>query len=157
VNINLDLLSSYATQSSWVLPTITLGVGPLAKGLPSSAPSWKWFDLKPKGFASPFVLPTKRIKSLTLKVALTSYSLGRSSLCALLLTLLSTWKGPSPRRLSLDFLCLGNLYLLNWSQTQSPSSKITSLSPYCFVWCISLFVIVFGVLPSHAFSSQIHP
>jgi len=49
---------------------------------------------------------------MTLKVSCTPYSAGKSSLYALLLIFLRTWKGPSPRGLSLDFLLVGNLSFL---------------------------------------------
>lgn len=91
-------------------------------------------------FASSFV-PFVKGRSLILKVAFNAYSLGISNLDVLSLILLRTWKWPSLRGLSLDFLCLGNISLRKWSQTQSPSSNMTSLFPYCFIfmylslWC----------------------
>ena len=106
-----------------------LVIGPLVKGVPSSPPYWKGFDRKSIGSSSSSCSksPTKGVRSQTLKVVLTSYSHGNSNLYALLLILWSTLKGPSPRELSLDFLCFGNLSLLKWSGTQSPSLKIISL------------------------------
>ena len=62
--------------------------------------------------SSSSLLPTKGVKSMTLNVLCTPYSAGKSSLYALLFILLRTWKGPSPRGLSLDFLLVGNLSFL---------------------------------------------
>jgi len=114
-------------NSSWICLAMLLVIGTLARGVSSSPPSWEAFDLKSRGssFSSCSKSPTKRVRSQTLKVALTSYSHGNSSLYALLLILWSTLKGPSPWKLSLYFLCFGNLSLLKWSQTLFPSSKIT--------------------------------
>ena len=73
---------------------------------------------------------------MTLKVSCTLYSASKSSLYALLLIFLRTWKGPSPQGLSLDFLLVGNLSFLRSSQTRSPSSKMISLFPLllCFIY-----------------------
>jgi len=100
---------------SWICLAMFLVIVPLAKGLPSSPLYWEGFDLKSIGSSSSFGSKslTKGVRSQTLKVTLTSYSHGNYSLYALLLILWSILKGPSPRELSLVFLCFGNLSLLN--------------------------------------------
>ena len=140
----VSLPSVAKSQSSWIFITINLMVGPKLGLLPSSPPSWRGFDLKSHVSTSSFALPTKGVRSITLKVTYTSYSSARSNWYALWFIFLRTWKGQSPRGLSLDFLWLGNLSFLRWSQTQ-PLKKLFLFSPYCYVLYISLFVYVFGL------------
>jgi len=144
-------------NSSWICLSMLLVIGLLAKGVPSSPPSWEGFDLKSIGFSSSSSskYPTKRVRSQTLKVALTSYSHGNSRPYAFLLILWSTLRGSSQQELGFEFLYFGKLSLVKWSQTQSPSSKITSLLPLLFCLVISRFGVVFETSPSHAFSLNI--
>jgi len=56
---------------------MALVVGPFFRSLPSSLPSQRGFVLKSNSSASSSMLPTKGIKSVTLKVTCSSYSSSR--------------------------------------------------------------------------------
>jgi len=125
------------SSCSWTLP----------KASSIIPPSWREFVVKFVSFVSSFVLPVKGIKLITLKVACTLYSFGKCNWYGLLLIRLRSWKDPSLRGLSFDFLYWWNLCFLNCSQTQSASSKIISLFPLllylaylsgcCCIWCLT--------------------
>ena len=108
---------------TWIKSTFHLLV--VSSSFPSS---WKGFVLK----SSPI---SKRLKLVTLKVALTFYSPSKSNLYVLPLMRLRTWKSPSPLEGNLDRLCAKNLSFRMCNQTQSSGSKISCQRPLlaCFV------------------------
>jgi len=57
----------------------------------------------------------------------------------IILTLSTTWNDPSSLGINLDFPLLGNLSLLRWIQTRSPSSNLTIFLP--LLACLAYFVV----------------
>jgi hypothetical protein len=81
-----------------------------------------------------------KVRSVTLKVALTPYSPRRSILYVLSLILSKTWNWPSPRGCNFDFPWLGNHSLHMCIQTPSLSWKTTCLRPLFSLKSYSLFL-----------------
>jgi len=111
--------------------------------------------LSSKGFVIESKPVSNKVRSITLKVTLTSYSPERSILYALSLILSKTWNGPSPRVCNFYFLWLGNCSLCMCTQTQSSGWKTTCLHPLFALEVSSLFFFfIFSRTPSWSYE---HP
>jgi len=99
-------------------------------------------SLSSKGFINELLPTSNKERSETLKVAVTSYSHGRSTLYALSLILLRKWNDLSPFSINLDFLCSRNLFFSYMHLNSTIWLKNNPISPFISFECKLLIFLI---------------